>query len=107
MGITVELVKLNPLNQGVEENIRNIARISNKFYTVETILDNEDSRGTANKLSQICKETNCEGSNRIVILNRKGFCKVLPEFLGFTGDWDFSIEENIIGPLLDYSEYFI
>lgn len=107
MGITVELVKLNPLNQNSEENMRNIVRISNKLYISETILDNGDSRGTANRLSQICKETNCEGGNRIVILNRKGFCKVIPEFLGFTGDWDLSIEEDIIDPLLDYSEYFI
>lgn len=106
MGITVELVKLNPLNQD-SENMRNIVRISDKFYTFETILDNGDSRGTANRLSQICKETNCEGGNRIVILNRKGFCKVVPEFLGFTGDWDFSIEDDIINPLLDYSDYFI
>lgn len=106
MGITVELVKLNPLNQDSEENMRNIVRISNKLYIYEAILDNGDSRGTANRLSQICQETNCEGNNRIVILNRKGFCKVIPEFLDFTGDWDFSIEEDIITPLLEYSDDF-
>lgn len=105
MGITVELVKLYPLNIQNDENLRSICRISGNYYNYEVIANNEDSRNVSNELNEICMETNCERGNGIVLLNKEAFCKIIPKFIINYPD-DYYIEEEILTPLLDFSSYY-
>lgn len=105
MGITVELVKLYPLNIQNGENLRSICRISGNYYKYEVIANNGDSRNVANKLNEICMKTNCEGGNGIVLLNKEAFCEIIPKFILSYPD-DYYIEEEILTPLLDFSPYY-
>lgn len=108
MGITVELMKLTPLNmEETADNMRNICRISGKYYSFEYISDNGDSRGTANWLSTICSEKGCEGNNRIVMLNREAFCEAVPEFVSGISIYGYSFENYFLSPYMNYSDFFI
>lgn len=108
MGITVELMKVTPINmEETTDNMRNICKISGKYYSFDYIADNGDSRITANKLSTICSEKGSEMNNRIVLLNRETFCEVIPEFIAGISIYGYSFENYFLSPYMDYSDFFI